>query len=224
MMCLLLSRKLSKVALADTSSAQGLGRKSRDNLSNTYTARKPTSFCAGLRSSAALSVSMSVAISFWRDRRWPTIGARMRMPFSPRLTKRPSVFHVRIPATLVASGFCKAPTCYPCFEHRHDSLSLPSALSPDGDDGAKVFSPRTEPRSGRVSRWKSASSPRMDVRRGFLPRDGDCGVSQHRQSRTNLISRGWRSHRVARDAEMEPSLPGCRPTGSYPETGLGRFT
>ena len=27
------------------------------------------------------------------------------MPFSPRLTKRPSEFHVRSPATLVASGF-----------------------------------------------------------------------------------------------------------------------
>jgi hypothetical protein len=35
----------------------------------------------------------------------PIIGARMRMPFSPRFTKRPSEFHVRIPATLVACGF-----------------------------------------------------------------------------------------------------------------------
>ena len=40
--------------------------------------------------------------------RLPTIGARMKMPFSPRLTKRPSEFHVRIPATLVASGFWRA--------------------------------------------------------------------------------------------------------------------
>jgi len=44
--------------------------------------------------------------------RRPTIGARMKMPFSPRLTKRPSEFHVRSPATLVASGFCRA--------HEHD--------------------------------------------------------------------------------------------------------
>jgi len=30
------------------------------------------------------------------------------MPFSPRLTKRPSEFHVRSPATLMASGFWRA--------------------------------------------------------------------------------------------------------------------
>jgi hypothetical protein len=38
-------------------------------ISNTYTARKPTSYGSGLRSSAALSVSISVATSFWRDLR-----------------------------------------------------------------------------------------------------------------------------------------------------------
>src|SRR5580704_3270007 len=37
--------------------------------SNTYTARKPISCCSDLRSSAALLVSMLVAISFWRDLR-----------------------------------------------------------------------------------------------------------------------------------------------------------
>src|SRR5437879_12043309 len=34
------------------------------------------------------------------------------MPFSPRFTKRPSEFQVRMPATLVDCGFCKAPTHY----------------------------------------------------------------------------------------------------------------
>ena len=48
-------------------------------------------------------IGSSVATSFVL--RLPTIGARMKMPFSPRLTKRPSEFHVRSPATLVASGF-----------------------------------------------------------------------------------------------------------------------
>src|ERR1017187_1485874 len=54
----------------------------------------------------ASSLGSSVATSFVL--RLPTIGARMKMPFSPRLTKRPSEFHVRSPATLVASGFCRA--------------------------------------------------------------------------------------------------------------------
>jgi integrase len=70
-MCFLLSRGLPKVTLADCIE---LG-----NLSNTYTARKPTSCCSGLRSFAAFFVSISVAISFWRDLELPTIGARIRM-------------------------------------------------------------------------------------------------------------------------------------------------
>jgi hypothetical protein len=37
-------------------------------------------------------------------RRCPIMGARIGMPFSPRFTKRPNSFHVRIPATCVASG------------------------------------------------------------------------------------------------------------------------
>jgi len=60
------------------------------------------------------------------------------MPFSPSLTMRPSLFQVCMPATCVAVGRCKAPTHYPCFEDRHDPLSLPSALWPERDDGAKV--------------------------------------------------------------------------------------
>ncbi len=99
-MCLRLSRGLSKVWHSRiTSSAQRLGRKSRDNLSKTYTARNPykrASPLLFLASSAALSSSV---------RFLPIIGARMKMPFSPRLTKRPSEFHVRSPARLVASGF-----------------------------------------------------------------------------------------------------------------------
>ena len=63
----------------------------------------------------------------------------MRIPFSPRLTKRPSEFHVRSPATLVASGFCEALTHYPCFEHRHDPLRSSPALRRDRDEGAEVF-------------------------------------------------------------------------------------
>jgi hypothetical protein len=59
------------------------------------------------------------------------------MPFSPRLTKRPSEFHVRSPATLVASGFCKALTHYPCFEHRHDPLCSSSALRRERRAGSK---------------------------------------------------------------------------------------
>ena len=41
-------------------------------------------------------------------RRWPTIGARIWMPFSPFFTNRPSSFHVRMPATRVAVGRCPA--------------------------------------------------------------------------------------------------------------------
>jgi hypothetical protein len=71
------------------------------------------------------------------------------MPFSPRLTKRPSEFHVRSPATLVASGFCKAPTHYPCFAHRYDLLRSSPALRRDGDEDAEVFLLRAAP--GKVA-------------------------------------------------------------------------
>ena len=82
--------------------------------------------------SAALSASLQ-----------PIIGARIRMPFSPRFTKRPSEFHVRIPATLVACGFCKALTHYPCFEHRNDPLRSSSPLRHDGNEGPEAFLLRT---------------------------------------------------------------------------------
>jgi hypothetical protein len=36
------------------------------------------------------------------------MGAKMRMPFSPLVTLRPSWFHAYIPATRVALGFCRA--------------------------------------------------------------------------------------------------------------------
>src|SRR6185312_11206328 len=92
----------------DQSGAQRLGHKSRDNLSNTYTARKPYNSVIDLRSSAALSLAISVETSSRCGLRFPTIGARIMMPFSPRLTKRPSVFHILSPATLLAVGFCLA--------------------------------------------------------------------------------------------------------------------
>ena len=175
-MCLLRSRGFQGDTGGLDRARRSSAHKSRDNLSNTYTARNPYSCCCGLRSSAELSLSTSVAISSVGLLR-PTIGARIRMPFSPGLTKRPSEFQVRIPATRVAVGFCKAPTHYPCFKHRHDLLSLPSALWPEREDGAKVFPPRTAPRSGGASQWRSASSPRMDAGRGSLSWDGDCRTS-----------------------------------------------
>jgi hypothetical protein len=110
---------------------------------------------------AASSLGSSVATSFVL--RLPIIGARMKIPFSPRLTKRPSEFHVRSPATLVASGFCKAPTHYPCFEHRHDPLSSPSALRCDGDNGAEVFLLWTASSTGGASHWNADSDPRVDA-------------------------------------------------------------
>ena len=70
------------------------------------------------------------------------------IPFSPRLTFRPNSFHVRMPATLVAVGRCKALTHYPCFEHRHDPICSPSALWRDGDEDAEVFLLRTAPSTG----------------------------------------------------------------------------
>ena len=70
--------------LVDPSGARKLGHKSRDNLSNTYTARNPNRV-----DSVLLASSVGSAPSFW-VRFLPTMGARMRMPFSPRLTKRPS--------------------------------------------------------------------------------------------------------------------------------------
>ncbi len=91
------------------SAAQRLGHKLRDNLSSTDTARKPTSCCSCLRSSAVLWMSMSAAISFWCDRRYPAKGARMRMPFSPlpvrmrsRRRMRLRFFGARSPATSAA--------------------------------------------------------------------------------------------------------------------------
>ena len=41
-------------------------------------------------------------------RRWPTMGARIWMPFSPFFTNRPNSFHVENPATRVAVGRCRA--------------------------------------------------------------------------------------------------------------------
>ena len=87
----------------------------------------------------------------------------MKMPFSPRLTKRPSEFHVRSPATLVASGFCEALTHYPCFEHRHDPLCSPSALWCDGDEDAEVFLLRTAPSTGGAPLWNADSDSRVDA-------------------------------------------------------------
>ena len=50
-------------------------------------------------------------------------------------------------------GSCKAPTHYPCSEHRHDPLSSPSACRSDGDHGAEVFSSRTAANTGGASQW-----------------------------------------------------------------------
>ncbi len=87
----------------------------------------------------------------------------MRMHFSPRRTKRPSEFQVRTPATLVADGFCKAPTHYPCFEHRHDPLCSSPALRPYGDEDEEVFFLRTAPSTGGASQWNADSDPRVDA-------------------------------------------------------------
>ncbi len=58
---------------------------------------------SGLRASES---AFSLCASDLRLR--PTIGARMRMPFSPRLTLRPNWFHAYMPATCEASRFCAA--------------------------------------------------------------------------------------------------------------------
>ena len=158
MMCLLLSRGLSKDLLADYIERA----KARPQI--TRQSVEPVDATEAVKPGLAVffSSSSALASSSWL-RFLPIMGARMKMPFSPRFTNRPIEFQVRIPATLEASGFCKAPTHYPCFERRHDPLSVPSALWPDGDNGAKVFPPRTAPRSGSTSQWRSASSPRVDV-------------------------------------------------------------
>src|SRR5437879_12035202 len=90
------------------------------------------------------------------------------MPFSPRLTKRPSEFHVRIPAMLVASGFCKALTHYPCFEHRYDPLCSSTALRRDGDEDEEVFLLRTAPSTGGAEQWNEDSDPSVDGGRASL--------------------------------------------------------
>ena len=84
------------------------------------------------------------------------------MPFSPRLTKRPSEFQVRIPATRVAAGFCEALTHYPCFD-RHDPLRLSPALRRDGDEDAEVFLFRAAPGTGSTPLWNADSDPRVDA-------------------------------------------------------------
>jgi hypothetical protein len=144
-MCLLLSRGLSKVG------TRGLHRARRGSAANheiiCRTHRRPEN-----RTKCAESPwhRYSVPHSLLLLRLLPTNGARIKMPFSPRRTKRPSEFQVRSPATLVASGFCKALTHCPCFEHRHDPLCSSSALRRDGDEDAEVFLLRTAPRY----RWR----------------------------------------------------------------------
>jgi len=49
----------------------------------------------------------------------------MRMPFSPRRTKRPSEFQVRTPATLVADGFSG---------DQHDVAEAVGVESPHGSE------------------------------------------------------------------------------------------
>src|SRR5260370_15200076 len=126
-------------------------------MSKTYTARKPYNVgCVSLESSFCSAFSFFLRLV-------PTIGARMKIPFSPRRTKRPSEFQVRSPATLVASGFCKALTHYPCFEHRNDPLCSSSALRRDGDEDAEVFLLRTAPSTGGAVQWNADSDPRVDA-------------------------------------------------------------
>jgi hypothetical protein len=71
---------------------------------------------------------------------------------------------VRIPATLVASGFCKALTQCPCFEHFHDPLSSPSALRRDGNEDAEVSLLRIAPNTGSTPLWNADSDPGVDAR------------------------------------------------------------
>src|SRR5258708_12273571 len=97
------------------------------------------------------------------------------MPFSPLLTKRPSEFHVRMPATLVACGFCEALTHYPCFEHRHDPLSSSPTLRRDGDEEAEVFLLRNAPSTGGAPLWNADFYPQRNAGRGSAPRD--CNLS-----------------------------------------------
>jgi hypothetical protein len=70
---------------------------------------------------------------------------------------------VRYPATWVASGFCKALTHYPCFEHRHDSLCSSSALRRGSNEDAEVFLLRTAPSTGGASQWNANPDPRVDA-------------------------------------------------------------
>ncbi|SRR6266567_3929815 len=160
MMCLLLSRGLSEWALADYIGAQRLGRKSRDNLSKNVDG--PESVQRPLTLSCCVFtrlVGRYILRALSSDHR----GENENAFCSPRLTKRPSEFHVRSPATLVASGFCKALTHYPCFEHRHDPLCSSSALRRDGDEDAEVFLLRTAPSTGGAVQWNADSDPRVDA-------------------------------------------------------------
>jgi hypothetical protein len=68
-----------------------------------------------------------------------------------------------MPATLVACGFCKALTHYPCFEHRYDPLCSSPALRRDGDEDAEVFLLRTAPNTGGAAQWNADSDPRVDA-------------------------------------------------------------
>ena len=157
MMCLLLSRGLSKVAPRGFHLARQ-GSAANHEIICRKRARLEIR-TSGLRRRLAVWIGCGLFFfALFADRR-----SQNEDSFFSPFNQAAKRVQVRSPATLVASGFCKAPTHYPCFERRHDPISSPSELRSYGNNGAEVFSSRTAPSTGGASQWSSDSDSGVDA-------------------------------------------------------------